>query len=117
VLCSTGSRRSIPQRAPLAPEANQALSRLRPEFKSQVQILSFPPDLLEELRKLAVEVVKEESEKSPMAEKVHASYLTFEALIGDWARTSEARYHDAIAGGGASAAELTLASRRCYDPR
>ena len=30
-------------------------------------------ELLKELRKLAIEVVKEESEKSPIPKKVHAS--------------------------------------------
>jgi len=75
-----------------------ALNRLRTEFKGKVEIVAFPAELLRELRKVAIEVVKEESEKSPMAKKVHASYLKFEPLATDWGKVGEAAYHDAIAG-------------------
>ena len=42
-----------------------ALERLRTEFKGKVEILRFPAPVLRDLRKLAAEVVREESEKTP----------------------------------------------------
>ena len=59
-----------------------ALERLKAEFKDKVEILQLPAPVLRDLKKLAAEVVKEESEKTPMARKVHASYTKFQALVG-----------------------------------
>jgi TRAP-type mannitol/chloroaromatic compound transport system substrate-binding protein len=42
-----------------------ALGRLRTEFKGKIEIVQLPVPVLRELKKLAVEVVKEESEKTP----------------------------------------------------
>ena len=36
-----------------------------------------------DLKKLSAEVVREESEKTPMARKVHASFTKFQALLID----------------------------------
>ena len=63
-----------------------ALERLRTEFKGKVEILQLPAPVLRDLKKLAAEVVKEESEKSPMARKVHASFTKFQAQLAGWAR-------------------------------
>lgn len=75
-----------------------ALRRLRSEFKGRVEILPFPADVMRALRKLSAEVLKEESEKSPMARKVHAAYTDFQQLLRDWGRISEGAYHQLIAG-------------------
>jgi TRAP-type mannitol/chloroaromatic compound transport system substrate-binding protein len=74
-----------------------ALGRLRTEFKGKVEILQYPASMLRELRKLAAEVIKEESEKSPMARKVHASFNKFQALVGPWDRVAEGAYHQFVA--------------------
>jgi TRAP-type mannitol/chloroaromatic compound transport system substrate-binding protein len=74
-----------------------ALERLRTEFKDKVEIVQFPAPLLRDLRKVAAEVVKEESEKTPMARKVHASYTKFQAQLAGWARISEGAYHQLVA--------------------
>jgi TRAP-type mannitol/chloroaromatic compound transport system substrate-binding protein len=74
-----------------------ALERLRTEFRGKVEILQFPAPVLRELRKLSVEAVREESEKSPMARKVHASYTKFQAQLAGWARISEGAYHQLVA--------------------
>jgi TRAP-type mannitol/chloroaromatic compound transport system substrate-binding protein len=50
------------------------------------------------LRKLAAEVLREESQKSPMAKKVHAAYTEFQQLLQDWGRISEGAYHQLVAG-------------------
>jgi TRAP-type mannitol/chloroaromatic compound transport system substrate-binding protein len=75
-----------------------ALERLKTEFKGKVEIVQFPAPVLRELKKLAVEVVKGESEKTPMARKVHASFTKFQALVGPWDRVAEGAYHQLVAG-------------------
>jgi TRAP-type mannitol/chloroaromatic compound transport system substrate-binding protein len=74
-----------------------ALEKLRTEFKGKVEILQFPVPMLRDLKKLAAEVVREESEKSPMARKVHASFTRFQAQLAGWARISEGAYHQFVA--------------------
>jgi len=73
-----------------------ALGRLKSEFKGQVEVIQLPAPVLRDLRKLAVEVVKEESEKTPMARKVHASYAKFQSLVGPWDRVAEGAYHQLV---------------------
>ena len=74
-----------------------ALERLRTEFKGTVEVLQLPAPVLRDLKKLAAEVVKEESEKTPMARKVHASFTKFQALVGPWDRVAEGAYHQLVA--------------------
>jgi len=75
-----------------------ALGRLRTEFKGKVEVLQFPAPVLRDLRKLATEVVRQESEKSPMTRKVHASYTKFQALFTPWDQVAEGAYHQLVAG-------------------
>jgi TRAP-type mannitol/chloroaromatic compound transport system substrate-binding protein len=44
-----------------------ALERLKTEFKGKVEILSLPVPVLRDLKRLATEVVREESEKSTIS--------------------------------------------------
>jgi TRAP-type mannitol/chloroaromatic compound transport system substrate-binding protein len=74
-----------------------ALERLRTEFKGKVEILPLSMSMLRELKKLAGEVLREESEKTPMARKVHASFTKFQALLGPWDRVAEGAYHQFVA--------------------
>jgi TRAP-type mannitol/chloroaromatic compound transport system substrate-binding protein len=75
-----------------------ALERLKTEFKGKVEILRLPATVLRDLKKLAAEVIKEESEKTPMARKVHASFTKFQALVGPWDHIAEGAYHQLVAG-------------------
>jgi TRAP-type mannitol/chloroaromatic compound transport system substrate-binding protein len=75
-----------------------ALERLTTEFKGKVEVLPLPAPVLRDLRKLTAVVLKEESEKSPMARKVHASYTKFQALVGPWDHVAEGAYHQLVAG-------------------
>ena len=75
-----------------------ALDRLRTEFKGKIEIVQFPVPVLRELKKLSAEVVKEQSDKTPMARKVHASYTKFQALVSPWDRVAEGAYHQLVAG-------------------
>jgi TRAP-type mannitol/chloroaromatic compound transport system substrate-binding protein len=75
-----------------------ALQRLRTDFQDKVEVLPLPVPVLRDLKKLAAEVIKEESEKTPMARKVHASYARFQALVGPWDHIAEGAYHQLVAG-------------------
>ena len=75
-----------------------ALERLKTEFKGKVEILQLPVPVLRDLKKLSAEVVREESEKTPMARKVHASFTKFQALVGPWDHVAEGAYHQLVAG-------------------
>src|SRR5262249_34968074 len=75
-----------------------ALERLKTEFKGKVEILQLPTPVLRDLKKLAAEVIKEESEKSPMAKKVNASFTKFQAWVGPWDHIAEGAYHQLVAG-------------------
>jgi TRAP-type mannitol/chloroaromatic compound transport system substrate-binding protein len=44
-----------------------ALERLKTEFKGKVEVLQLPVPVLRDLKKVATEVIREESEKTPMA--------------------------------------------------
>ena len=74
-----------------------ALERLKTEFKGKVEVLQLPVPVLRDLKKLAAEVVREESEKTPMARKVHASFTKFQALVGPWDHVAEGAYHQLVA--------------------
>jgi TRAP-type mannitol/chloroaromatic compound transport system substrate-binding protein len=75
-----------------------ALYRLRTEFKEKVEVLTFPMPVLRDLRKLTGEVLREESEKTPVTRKVHASFTKFQALLGQWDHVAEGAYHQFVAG-------------------
>jgi len=75
-----------------------ALEPLRTEFKGKVEVVQLPVPVLRDLRKLAAEVIREESEKTPMARKVHASFTKFQALVGPWDHVAEGAYHQLVAG-------------------
>ena len=73
-----------------------ALERLRTEFKGKVEVLPVPLVVLRDLKKLAAAVVREESEKTPVARKVHASFAKFQALVGPWDAVAEGAYHQLV---------------------
>lgn len=75
-----------------------ALQKLRTDFKSKVEIVAYSTETLKELKKLTLDVLKEESEKSPAARKVSASVNKFQALIHDWSAVAEGSYQARIAG-------------------
>jgi TRAP-type mannitol/chloroaromatic compound transport system substrate-binding protein len=74
-----------------------ALERLRTEFKDKVALVQFPIPVLHALQKVSTQVLREESERTPMARKVHASFTRFQALVGPWGRVAEGAYHQLVA--------------------
>jgi TRAP-type mannitol/chloroaromatic compound transport system substrate-binding protein len=75
-----------------------SLAVLRTEFKGKVELIQVPVPVLRDLKKLSAEVAREESEKTPMARKVHASFTKFQALVGPWDHVAEGAYHQLVAG-------------------
>ena len=75
-----------------------ALERLKMEFKGKAEVLQLPVSVLRDLKRISTEVVREESEKTPMARKVHASFTKFQALVGPWDHVAEGAYHQLVAG-------------------
>jgi len=73
------------------------LERLKTEFKGKVEVLQLPVPVLRDLKKMAAEVIREQSEKTPMARKVHASFTKFQALVGPWDHVAEGAYHQFVA--------------------
>ncbi len=74
-----------------------ALGRLRTEAKGKVEVLPIPTPVLRELKKMSADVVAQESEKTPMARKVHASFTKFQALVGPWDHVAEGAYYQFVA--------------------
>ncbi len=62
-----------------------------------VKFRRFPDSLIEELRKLAAEVLEEEAAKDAMSTKVHEAFKNFKAQVGVWGSVSEKAYYDLIA--------------------
>lgn len=75
-----------------------ALEKLKTEYKGKVEITALPWPVLRDLRKLATDVLVAESEKSPMARKVYASFTKFQGQHAGWRRVSEAPYYEFLAG-------------------
>ena len=74
-----------------------AMERIRGEFKDKIQVRPLPAAVLRDLKKLAVDVVREEGEKSPMARKVYASFTSFQRRLGGWREVSEGAFHQFVA--------------------
>jgi TRAP-type mannitol/chloroaromatic compound transport system substrate-binding protein len=75
-----------------------ALDRLKTEFKGKVEVLPLPVPVLRDLKKLAADVVRAESEKTPMARKVSGSFTRFQALVGPWDHVAESAYQQFVRG-------------------
>jgi len=72
---------------------NTALELLVNEHN--VDLRSFPVDVLENLRKLSAQVVAEEAAKDPMSQKVYDSFLAFRDQAIKWHAVSEQAYLNA----------------------
>jgi putative ABC transport system substrate-binding protein len=70
-----------------------ALHKLKTDFKGKVDVIPLPAVVLRDLRKLATDVIREESDKSPMARRVYASFTKFQRELSSWRQISENAYH------------------------
>jgi len=65
--------------------------------KHKVELVRFPDDLLDALRKLAKETMEEEADKDKMSRKVHEAFKKFKEQVGIWGSVSENAYYNVIA--------------------
>ncbi len=70
------------------------LTKIKEEGK--VQILPFPEEVLQLLRRKTTEVLEEVAAGDPFAKKVYASYSAFQAKAKVWAQMTEKPYYDWI---------------------
>jgi len=71
-----------------------ALAQLKKEGK--VQFRTFSKEILTKLKALSDEVIKEQIEKDPIAQKVHKDFTEFKNLLNPWAAISEKEYYEGI---------------------
>ena len=68
---------------------SQALEELF--MKKNVQVLPFPPDVLQELRAITVQTLADEADKDPDFKRVYEAYMSFQEAYQPWHRlTSQA---------------------------
>jgi len=65
--------------------------------KHKVNLVRFPDQLIEDLRKLAKETLEEEAAKDAMSRKVHDAFKAFKKRVGVWGSVSEKAYYDVVA--------------------
>jgi TRAP-type mannitol/chloroaromatic compound transport system substrate-binding protein len=65
--------------------------------KHHVNLVRFPADVLDQLRKMAQETLDEIAAKDKQAGKVHAAFKKFQKQVGVWGEVSEKAYYDVIA--------------------
>ena len=53
-----------------------------------VQLKSFPPDLVAAARSQATDVLSEVAARSDIAKRIHASYTAFRERMANWSRIS-----------------------------
>jgi TRAP-type mannitol/chloroaromatic compound transport system substrate-binding protein len=66
--------------------------------KHKVNLQEFPDALMQNLRKLANEVIAEEANKDKMSKKVNEGFQKFRDQIGPWGTVSEKAYYNRIFG-------------------
>ncbi|MDZ7825435.1 MAG: hypothetical protein U5R48_04660 [Gammaproteobacteria bacterium] len=57
-----------------------------------MEVRRFPDDVLQRLREISDQVVDEMGTRSPMAERIHASYTEYRDRVRDWSALSERAY-------------------------
>lgn len=72
-----------------------ALQELITQHK--VELVKFPDALLDDLRKMAKEVLEEEAAKDPVSKKVHEAFKKFKEQVGIWGSVSENAYYNVVA--------------------
>jgi len=63
----------------------------------KVKLMEFPPKMMDDLRKLATDVLEEEAAKDPASKKVHEAYKKFKKQIGIWGTVADSAYYKTIA--------------------
>jgi TRAP-type mannitol/chloroaromatic compound transport system substrate-binding protein len=72
----------------------EALDRLI--RKHHVKLVEFPPNVLIALKKIAVKLLDEEAQKSPLFDKIYRSYREFQAKNLQWYKITEHAYYNLL---------------------
>lgn len=70
------------------------LEKIRNE--TDVQVVRFPPEVINALRSIAGDVLQELTETDPVSKKVYDSYRTFQKKINTWADVTERPYYSSL---------------------
>ena len=63
-------------------------------LKKGVEIRTFPPEVISELRKLTKEVIKDLVDKDPFTKKVYSSYLSFQEKANKYSQIAERAFYE-----------------------
>lgn len=72
----------------------QALQELKQ--KKNIEMLEFPPDVIEELHRLTTVTLQEEAEKDADFKRVYQAYESFRKTYADWDRVADGAYQRSI---------------------
>ncbi len=73
-------------------ENAKALVELKKSHK--VELLRFPEEVLQGMKKLAAETIEETAAKDPLAKKVNQDFMAFKKTLSGWNSISEKAYYD-----------------------
>ena len=76
-------------------QSGAALDKLVKEHHVNVQV--YPDDVMKKIKRISKEVIEEEAQKDPFAQKVHKDYKAFQAQTAVWGRMSEKVYWNTMA--------------------
>lgn len=77
-------------------EAQNAEYLLKIRTEADVEVLSFPDDVISELRSISKDVIADLVKGDPMSKKVYDSMSSFQKKIGGWAAVSEKKFYSAL---------------------
>ncbi len=75
-------------------ENAKALAELKRSHK--IQLLRFPDEVMEGLKRLAAETISETAAKDPLAKKVNEDFMAFKKKLAAWNEISEKSYYDSM---------------------
>ena len=76
------------------PDGSQKRCSLQRTSEKGVEIRTFPPEVIDELRKLTKEVINELAEKDPFTKKVYASYYAFQEKANKYSNIAEKAFYN-----------------------
>jgi len=94
IVRSAAARLAIWMLAEFETKNAEYLQKIKEE--TDVQILSFPDDVIQELKTISSEVINELTADDPLSKKVYASLSSFKHQIDDWAAVTEKKFYSSF---------------------
>jgi len=92
IACNRPGHYIVPQYVHFTGHMHQRFHTLK------VELVQFPAVVLRDLKKIAIDVIRDHAEKSPMAKKVNASFTKFQALLAPWDQVAQGVYYQLAKG-------------------